>query len=368
MTNKDFSQADRIDLLRIIDANGNRAAEGLRVVEDFARFGLDDQHLSGLCKQLRHELITLLNQVPCELRLRARDTLCDVGVSTREVTEQHRDGAWHVAAASASRVQQALRCLEEYSKPMDDTLAGQFEAMRYRMYVLQRALGITVSNIDRLQDIQLYVLVDGGSSDQDLRCHVTELIESGVRLFQLRDKQMEDRELLQRARVIREILDASNRERADPAFLIMNDRPDLALLASADGVHVGQDELSVKDVRAIVGPEQLVGVSTHSLAQACQAVLDGADYLGCGPTFPTATKDFTEYPGIDFLAQVSREISLPSFAIGGITRQQLPAVLATGMSRVAVAGAIARSDRPAQEASLFLELLSQKDHSHVGRE
>jgi thiamine-phosphate pyrophosphorylase len=91
------------------------------------------------------------------------------------------------------------------------------------------------------------------------------------------------------------------------------------VLCRADGVHVGQEELTIRDVRQIVGPEMLVGVSTHSIEQARQAVLDGASYLGCGPTFPSETKHFDHFPGLDFLRQVAAEISLPAFAIGGIT-------------------------------------------------
>jgi thiamine-phosphate pyrophosphorylase len=128
-----------------------------------------------------------------------------------------------------------------------------------------------------------------------------------------------------------------------PLFIV-NDRPDLAKLARADGVHVGQEELTVQEVRQIAGPEILVGVSTHDLHQARQAVLDGADYIGCGPTFPSETKPFDHFPGLDFLRQVAGEISLPAFAIGGITLQNLPQVLATGIRRVAVAGALAAAD------------------------
>ncbi|MFP6621611.1 MAG: thiamine phosphate synthase [Pirellulaceae bacterium] len=351
-------QAD-IALLRILDANGNRAAEGLRVVEDFSRFALNDKHLAALCKQLRHELTQSLNLVPVEIRLIARDTLGDVGATITESAEQYRKDAWHVATASAARVQQALRCLEEYSKPLSVELATRFESMRYRVYVLQRSLGITVSSVNRLHDIRLYILLDGQSSEADLQDRVASLLRAGVRLFQLRDKTLDDRQLLRRARIMRETIDASNREKTRPALMIMNDRPDLAVLASADGVHVGQDELRVADVRAIVGPQRLIGVSTHSMEQARQAVLDGADYLGCGPTFPTATKEFASYPGLDFLAQVSQEISLPAFAIGGIHRQQLSAVLETGVSRIAVSGAIDQADCPRDEAATLLHLLEE---------
>ena len=142
-------------------------------------------------------------------------------------------------------------------------------------------------------------------------------------------------------------------------LFVLNDRPDLAALAHADGVHVGQDELSVKEVRAIVGPEMLIGVSTHSIEQARRAVLDGANYLGCGPMFPSGTKEFRELPGIDFLRQVSQEISLPAFAIGGITAENLRLVRAAGFCRVAVSGAVADATEPVAAARQLLALLAE---------
>ena len=130
-------------------------------------------------------------------------------------------------------------------------------------------------------------------------------------------------------------------------LFIMNDRPDLAVLSAADGVHVGQDELSIQNVRRIVGPEMLIGVSTHTIEQARQAVLSGASYIGCGPTFPSGTKHFDSFPGLAFLREVAAEIGLPAFAIGGITRDNLKIVLQTGMQRVAVSGGVTQAADPA---------------------
>ena len=165
-------------------------------------------------------------------------------------------------------------------------------------------------------------------------------VRAGVDVIQLRDKQLADRHLLERARRLRELT------RSSPTLFVMNDRPDLANLADADGVHVGQDELAVDDARSIAGPELLVGVSTHSVAQARQAVLDGADYIGVGPTFPSTTKHFETFTGLDLLRQVSSEANLPTFAIGGINLDNLAAVLATGCRRVAVSGAVQTADEP----------------------
>ena len=115
-------------------------------------------------------------------------------------------------------------------------------------------------------------------------------------------------------------------------FAIINDRADIAAAVGADGVHVGQEDLSVKDARAIVGTRMLIGVSTHNIEQARAAVLDGANYLGAGPTFASRTKSFDDFAGLDYLREVSSEIRLPTFAIGGITAENLPSVMAAGSS------------------------------------
>ena len=120
---------------------------------------------------------------------------------------------------------------------------------------------------------------------------------------------------------------------------------------------MGQEELSVKDARTIVGPRRLVGVSAHSIQQARQAVLDGADYLGVGPVFPSDTKHFGEFPGLELVRAVAAEIRLPAFAIGGIDRENLGQVLSAGLRRVAVSGAVAMAPDPAQAVAELLRLL-----------
>src|SRR4029077_19302983 len=132
------------------------------------------------------------------------------------------------------------------------------------------------------------------------------------------------------------------------ALFIMNDRPDLAVLTNADGVHVGQEELSVREARRIVGPSRLVGVSTHTIEQARQAVLDGADYIGVGPVFSSTTKSFVQLAGLEYVSQVAAEITLPAYAIGGIGGENIDEVLAAGASRVAVSGAICGAEDPAE--------------------
>jgi thiamine-phosphate pyrophosphorylase len=337
--------------LRILDAAANRAREGLRVVEDYLRFVLDDRHLTNLCKQLRHDLTDALNRIPIEHRLASRETQADVGAVLTTSGEHRRADATDVLRANFARLQESLRSLEEFGKLLDESLAAEFKQMRYRTYTLQRAADITQHSIRRLADARLYVLIDGRSSIEEFERLARSLIDAGADVIQLRDKQLDDRALLDRARRLRDW--TQNVGQVDNlsynrTLFIMNDRPDLAVLARADGVHVGQEELSVKDVRAIVGPEMLIGVSTHTIEQARQAALDGASYLGVGPTFPSGTKSFEQYPGLELLQQVAAEIRLPAFAIGGIDRRNVDKVLATGLTRIAVGGAVIAADDPAE--------------------
>lgn len=338
---------------RIVDASINRCLEGLRVVEDYARFVLDDPLLVRELKELRHAFVRVTAAFPMVQRLAARETQSDVGTEIKADDELQRLSPDSLIDANLSRVREAMRSVEEYAKLLAPSVAGEVERLRYRCYTLHRALRISAAAREQLAKARLYVLVDARPTAEELARLVESLVTAGVSVIQLREKHLLDRELLERAKVVRSIT------RGTRTLFIMNDRPDLALLSDADGVHVGQEELTVKDARSIAGAEKLVGVSTHHLGQARQAVLDGADYIGCGPTFPSDTKAFSAFPGLEYLRQVAHEIRLPAFAIGGINEENLDAVLATGMCRVAVSGAILQASDPALAARRLLARLSQ---------
>ena len=126
----------------------------------------------------------------------------------------------------------------------------------------------------------------------------------------------------------------------------MNDRADLAVAAGANGVHLGQDDLEVADARRIVGAARIIGVSTHSISQARQAVLDGANYIGVGPVFESTTKNFSEHVGLELIDEVVKEIQLPAFAIGGINLENVSQIADAGLSRVALSAAVTKAVNP----------------------
>ncbi len=206
--------------------------------------------------------------------------------------------------------------------------------------------------LTRLIHSRLYVLVDGRNNEAQFRDLVSKLVEAKVDVLQLRDKRLEDRELLDRGRILRQLT------RGTATLFIMNDRPDLAILADADGVHVGQEELSVQDVRQILGPDRLIGVSTHSVTQVRQAMADGADYIGCGPTFPSTTKAFPQYAGLAFLKQAADQTAVPAYAIGGISLANVSQVIECGFRRIAVGAAIVESADPAGAVDMFRAALA----------
>ncbi len=344
--------------LRLLDAAANRAREGLRVVEDYVRFVRDDRFLTRELKQLRHDLTAALARLPTAQLLTCRETAADVGTTVTTAAEGSRADAAAVAAASFKRLQEALRSLAEFGKLVDPGFPAEVEQLRYRAYTLERVAHLVYRSQTGLSDARLYVLVDGRQTPEALEALASQLIAAGVHVLQLRDKRLADRELLGRARRLRAVT------RGTSALFIMNDRPDLAALAEADGVHLGQEELTGKDVRQIVGPDALIGVSTHSIDQARQAVLDGADYLGLGPTFASGTKSFDHlppdrFPGLDFLRQAAAEIALPAFAIGGITLENLREVMAAGIRRIAVGQAVVGADDPGEAARAMLAALKE---------
>jgi thiamine-phosphate pyrophosphorylase len=180
-------------------------------------------------------------------------------------------------------------------------------------------------------------------------------LEGGALFVQLRDKDPSSGARLRLADA------AVARTRAAGARLIVNDRPDIARASAADGVHVGQDDLPVAETRAIVGPAAIVGISTHDAAQRSAALQTDADYIAVGPIYGTATKD-TGYSarGLDLVRQAAASTPRPIVAIGGITLERAPEVIAAGAASVAVISDLLTGGDPAARVRAFLGCLSQR--------
>ena len=343
---------EQMEVLRILDAGANRANEALRVIEDYCRFVLDDAFLCRELKEMRHDLSAALADVS-SISLAARDTLADVGTAITTAQESARHSASAVIHANLKRLQEALRSLEEFSKLSSAALARKLEGLRYRSYTVERAITLGASARRRLADARLYVLISSSECTADLEWTIGEATAGGAQIFQLREKGLDDDELLRRARRVRQATNKAG------VLLVVNDRPDIARIVGADGVHLGQNDLPIKEARRITGPKMLIGISTHTIQQVREAILNGASYIGVGPTFPSKTKSFSEYPGLDFVHSATAETSLPCFVIGGVNQTTIVDAIAAGAQRVAVGEAICKASEPRAIAAGMRRLLNE---------
>jgi len=337
-------------VLRILDANANRAREALRVMEEAARFILDDASLTQQLKQLRHDLTSALSAVP---GLEAhRDTPGDVGTAIATEREGSRASMVEVAIAAGKRLSEALRAIEEYGKVLAEaapTLATAMEQLRYRGYDIEQRLQQALGS-GKAQQWRLCVLISEHLCTHHHWLDVARAAyQAGADCVQLREKELSDRALLQRAQAA---ADLPNR-----ATLIINDRPHIALLSGADGVHLGQDDLPVHNVRQLVGRQLIIGVSTSRLDEAKAALRDGADYCGVGPMFATTTKHKEHIVGPTYLREYLAWNRLPHLAIGGITPDNVHELVAAGVHGIAVSACVCNAKDPGQVVQQLCEAM-----------
>ena len=346
------------EIYRILDANFNRAREALRVAEDCGRFVLNDPAITTMAKHMRSDLREMLEGMPFEYMVSTRDVAGDVGTEITAPTESKRESIQDVAVAACRRLTEALRSLEEYSKMIAPGQTLQIERLRYDSYTLEQRLLSRFHAVGRLEQARLYVLISSHVCSGSVRDLTRQAIAGGADIIQLREKQIPDGQMLALAAELKEMADQTGR------MLIINDRPDLAALVEADGVHVGQEDLPVGEARRLLRPGSIVGKSTHSLAQARAAVNEGADYIAIGPIFPTKTKEAGPAGGLEMLRQVAAEITVPVVAIGGINADNLAEVVEAGARRVAICSAVCCADEPQQAAQQIKSQLDQHLQKH----
>jgi len=348
-------------VLRILDANANRAREALRVLEEAARFLLDDAELSAQLKSLRHDLARALAPFP-QLTFH-RDTPGDVGTTLSTPAEADRASASQVVVAAGKRLAEALRALEEYGKlhralPGAAQFPEQIEALRYRCYDLEMALTRAMGS-GEVKQWRLCLLLTEALCRPHRWEHVLDAaLRAGADCIQVREKQMDGGPLRDR---IAQVLDTV----AGRAAVIVNDRPDIALAAGADGVHLGQSDLNPRDVRKLAGHQLIIGVSTSTLDQARRAREDGADYCGVGPMFFTQTKHKPVLAGPAYLREYLAWGKLPHLAIGGVTPTNTDTLREIGCQGVAVSSAICAANDPYAATRAILTHLPAAPASHV---
>jgi len=342
---------------RIIDANFNRAREALRVLEDYARFNLNDSSISLYAKSLRHDLCAAVGQLPaCDL-LTARDTPADVGTQLSTEQELTRPDPLAVAAAAAKRLPEALRCLEEYTKIDNPSIAKDLEAIRYRAYTLEKQLLTRAHRKHRFQNVQIYVLLTSKLCKYNILDTTTQILAGGADCIQLREKDIPDSELIPLAAKICDLCHRAG------ALFIVNDRPDIAILTNADGVHLGQDDMTVNQARKLLSPHKLAGKSTHSLDEVNRALAESPDYLAVGSIFPSPTKPSVTPSGLQLIENTRYMYPGPLIAIGGITPQNAHQTIKAGASGIAVCSAVIAAENPKTALTVLKNALSDPNRT-----
>lgn len=333
-------------IYRILDANLDRAREGLRIIEEWCRFGLHQTESTQQVKHLRQRLATWHT---AEIRAE-RNTPADPGTRLSHPQEESRLSVQQVLQANFCRTQEALRVLEEYGKLISPEMGADCKQMRYQVYTLESSLA-GYQRYQRLQQAQSYLVT---SAHERLLETVEAALAGGIAVVQYREKTLDDCDRLQIAQQLKLLCHRYS------ALFIVNDRVDLALAADADGVHLGQNDLPIEFAREILGANRIIGRSTTNPDQMQQAIAAGADYIGVGPVYATPTKPDKPAVGLDYVSYAAAHATVPWFAIGGISVDNLNEVLDAGAERVAVVRAIMAAEQPTLMSQYFVAQLHHR--------
>jgi thiamine-phosphate pyrophosphorylase len=343
--------------LRVIDANLNRAGEGLHLLEDVARLMLDDGELTRQLKAMRHEILRGDQSFNQQL-VQSRDSEGDVGVDTEVPGEAKERELPIMVVANARRVQESLRILEELSKiPATPKLDPQkFKQARFALYTIEQKMLSRLLRRDKAGRLSgLYAIVDSDTLGKRRHIEVAEeLIRGGAKIVQFRDKSRDKSERLAITQGLRELCSRHG------ALFIVNDYIGLALATDADGLHLGQKDLPVSVARKILPIDKIIGCSVNTVEQAKTAEAEGADYLALGSIYPTSSREEAVVVGLERLRQVKQAVSLPLVAIGGINKDNAAEVLAAGAEAVAVISAILKAKDIKESTRQVIAALSKE--------
>jgi thiamine-phosphate pyrophosphorylase len=343
--------------LRLLDANANRAREGVRTAEDYIRFTCGDHRWAAALKNARRSITDLISQVaPADALLSNRSVITDpLRPESSTPAAPSAESPKLVAQRGLKRAQEALRVLEEYLRAQAPAISQGFEQLRYQLYEAEQWLMLATEKLAILCEATVYVLLTDALCHSGWRKTAEAVLKAGVRALQLREKDMPDRRLVDEARSLRALCDGYK------AVSICNDRTDLALAAGAAGVHLGQEDLAPKEARSLCGERLLIGRSTHDLEQFKRAVAEeAADYVAIGSMYPTETKAKHVLAGPGLAREVSRlSVGVPVFAIGGITLERVEELKRAGVRHIALSSAIISSADPYDAACRFLEAMAK---------
>ena len=327
---------------RIIDANFNRAREAIRVVEEFCRFGLNSAPLTERAKVLRHALCAAIDKLDAAGLIASRDTAGDVGVGKTVDSQLVRGDLKDCFTAGCKRLTEALRALAEMAQTENTRVAETIEELRFAAYALEKDIVLFGEPAEKFRGVQLYVIITS-SLPAEVISLAHRCAAGGADCIQLRAKEgADDRLFAVAVEFVRICRDAG-------VLSIVNDRADIAVAAGADGVHLGQNDLPVEQVRKLQLAPLIIGKSTHSAEQLSAACSELVTYVSLGPVFATDTKPGAQAVGLEYVRQAAKELAgtgIGSVAVGGITPDNVEEVLAAGAGAIAVCSAVTKASDP----------------------
>jgi len=350
MQNSNPKEAEDLRINQIIDANLDRAREGLRVLEDWARFGLGENDFVRKIKNFRQ----ILGKNHLKVYKQSRNFTSDEckGLTHHEQSNRHTPS--QIISSNAGRVQEALRVIEEFSRHHNHELSKIASEIRYEIYTLEIDL-LRLSRFKELNEIlkknELYVITD---QRENLLQIIEEILIAGVKIIQHRFKVGTDKDNLQEAIEIKKLCKKYN------SLFIVNDRVDIALASNADGVHLGQEDLDLTTARKLLGYSKLIGISANNEIDISNALKNGCDYIGIGPVFETDTKKNKKPLGIEKIKTLTKDLNIPWFAIGGIKTNNISYLKSNGIKKVALVSQLMNTEDPKGDAIMILKELSHE--------
>ena len=351
MQNHNIKGPEDLRIFQIIDANLDRAREGLRVLEDWARFVLGENDCVKRIKNFRQ----ILGKNHLEIYKQSRNYIEDKCKGLTHEEQLNRKTSEQIISSNAGRVQEALRVIEEFSRLHNHSLSKIASDIRYEIYSLEIDL-LSLSKFNKSEEIlkenDLYVIT---SQKENLLEIIEEILIAGVKIIQHRFKMGNDKDNLEQAIQIKNLCKRYN------SLFIINDRVDIALASNADGVHLGQDDLDLKIARKLLGYSKIIGISANNEIDISNALNEGCDYIGIGPVFETATKENKKPLGIEKIKNLTKDIDIPWFAIGGVTKNNISYLKSNGFKKIALVSQLMNSDDPKEDAIMILKELSHEN-------
>ena len=351
MKNSKTKGAEDFRIFQIIDANLDRAREGLRVLEDWSRFGLGKEEYVTRIKNFRQ----ILGKNHLKIYKSSRNNIEDRCKGLAHSEQINRKTAEQIVSSNSARVQEALRVIEEFCRDHNNSLSLLASEIRYEIYTIE----IELLNLTQRKNSEaiinknhLYVITD---QSDDLLKKIENILIAGVKIIQYRFKNGSDKDHLEKAIQLKKLCKRYN------SLFIVNDRVDIALASDADGIHLGQDDLDLEIARKLLGHSKIIGISANNEIDISNAINKGCDYIGIGPVFKTSTKKDKEPLGIEMIKILTKDLKTPWFAIGGINKENISSLRKNGFKKVALVSQLMNSEDPKEDAIIILKELSYEN-------